>query len=102
MLNEDIGAERKDSMNAVYLSEADNVATVTEEVPAGASVSCSFGAAFFTVTARQAIPIYHKIAVRAIGEGESVLKYGEKIGVAQADIRPGDLVHTHNLASSKR
>jgi altronate dehydratase small subunit len=86
-------------MNAVLLSEADNVATVTEEIPAGAPVTCSFGDTAYTVAAAGPIPIYHKIAVRQIGKGDSVLKYGERIGVAQTDIGPGEHVHSHNLSS---
>lgn len=42
----------------------------------------------------------HKYAVRAIGRGEAVVKYGFPIGIATADIRPGEHVHTHNLASA--
>jgi altronate dehydratase small subunit len=86
-------------MNAVLLQEEDNVATVTEEIPAGASAACVFGDTQVTVTAGQNIPIYHKIAVKPIRKGERVIKYGEQIGIAQTDIRPGDHVHTHNLSS---
>lgn len=45
------------------------------------------------------IPTGHKFALRDIAKGEYVIKYGEIIGRATADIRAGEWVHTHNLAS---
>jgi altronate dehydratase len=45
----------------------------------------------------QAIGAGHKVAVSDIAEGAPILKYGEVIGVARGHIRPGDLVHVHNL-----
>lgn len=47
------------------------------------------------------IPYGHKIAVRAIRCGESIIKYGEEIGVATADIQKGEYVHVHNLDSMR-
>ncbi len=49
----------------------------------------------------QDIPFGHKVAVAAMAQGDWVIKYGEKIGVASIDIRPGEHVHTHNLESSR-
>ncbi|MFM1768149.1 MAG: hypothetical protein RJA22_678 [Verrucomicrobiota bacterium] len=48
--------------------------------------------------AERAIPAGHKIAVTALATGEPVRKYGQIIGFASGAIRPGDHVHTHNLA----
>ena len=42
----------------------------------------------------------HKYAARAIKQGEPVIKYGFPIGVAAADIAPGEHVHTHNLRTA--
>ncbi|MFO1459212.1 MAG: altronate dehydratase family protein [Verrucomicrobiota bacterium] len=39
----------------------------------------------------------HKVAVRPLRDGEPVRKYGQIIGFARGDIRPGDHVHLHNL-----
>ena len=39
----------------------------------------------------------HKYALRDIKAGERVIKYGNPIGHATADIKKGDHVHTHNL-----
>jgi len=46
------------------------------------------------------VPAGHKIALRDIPKGSAVMKYGYPIGVATADIRAGEFVHTHNLASA--
>lgn len=40
----------------------------------------------------------HKMAVAHIAKGDAVRKYGQVIGVASADILPGEHVHLHNLA----
>ncbi|MHA7965932.1 UxaA family hydrolase [Paenibacillus sp. CAU 1782] len=45
------------------------------------------------------VPQGHKVAARAIAKGEHVLKFGYSIGVAMADIGPGEWIHTHNLAT---
>jgi len=42
----------------------------------------------------------HKYAIRPIKKGENVIKYGNPIGHATADIAPGDHVHTHNVATN--
>jgi altronate hydrolase len=46
------------------------------------------------------IPPGHKIATRAIAQGDPVRRYDQIIGTATQDIAPGQHVHTHNLAFS--
>ena len=53
------------------------------------------------VTALDAIPIGHKVALQDIGNGETILKYGHSIGKAVADIGKGHHVHVHNLKTTK-
>ncbi|WP_420583725.1 UxaA family hydrolase [Ruegeria sp.] len=43
------------------------------------------------------IPRGHKIAVATIAAGENVIRYGQIIGQAKADIAPGEHVHVQNL-----
>ncbi|HMK34656.1 MAG TPA: altronate dehydratase family protein [Desulfomonilaceae bacterium] len=43
------------------------------------------------------IPAGHKAAVHPIAAGAAVIKYGQIIGFASADIEPGRHVHTHNV-----
>ena len=47
----------------------------------------------------ETIPAGHKFALRPIKCGEYVIKYGEIIGKATADIAEGEWVHTHNVKS---
>ena len=51
------------------------------------------------LTASGEIPSGHKVALRDIKKGEFVVKYGQVIGRATADIKVGEWVHTHNLKS---
>ncbi len=45
----------------------------------------------------EGIPAGHKRALVAIKKGEPIIKYGNTIGIATADIAEGEWVHTHNL-----
>ena len=47
----------------------------------------------------ETIPAGHKYALRPIACGDYVIKYGEIIGRATADIAEGEWVHTHNVKS---
>src|SRR5688572_2737652 len=48
------------------------------------------------------VPAGHKVAIRPIPAGATVVKYGYPIGVASVDIQPGEHVHSHNLVSTLR
>lgn len=52
------------------------------------------------ITLLSDIPMGHKIATRDIKKGENVIRYGNPIGHAIEDIRPGDYVHTHNVKTN--
>jgi altronate dehydratase small subunit len=47
------------------------------------------------------IPYGHKVAVTVITKGNLINKYGEEIGIATRDIKPGEHVHIHNLDSMR-
>jgi altronate dehydratase len=79
---------------AIHLHPADNVAVARVPVAAGTEIRAG-GA---RVAALDDIPAGHKIALRAIGAGEIVLRYGQAIGRAKAAIEAGRHVHTHNLS----
>jgi altronate hydrolase len=70
------------------LNPSDNVIVAVDTVDTGAAP------AGITATAR--IPRGHKMATAAIAKGQPVLKFGQIIGFATADIAPGEHVHTHN------
>jgi (2R)-sulfolactate sulfo-lyase subunit alpha len=54
-----------------------------------------------TVTALEEIPLGHKLALRDIENGDTVLKYGHDIGRAVAGIAKGRHVHVHNLKTKR-
>jgi len=81
--------------DTVRLNPDDNVVVAPSRIAKGDQLARE------GITALDPIPMGHKIATRAIHKGELVLKYGQVIGVATADIAPGAHVHTHNIAMSE-
>ncbi len=51
--------------------------------------------------AKSNIPIGHKLAIRAITSGDTIIKYGVDIGRAVADIGPGEHLHVHNVKTKR-
>ncbi len=47
------------------------------------------------------IPLGHKIALKDLAEGDTVLKYGHDIGKVVAAAKAGDHVHTHNMKTKR-
>ncbi|UWQ16440.1 UxaA family hydrolase [Jannaschia sp. M317] len=74
----------------VRLDPSDNVVTAIRALPAAHVIEN-------TVTTGL-VPSGHKIATAAIAPGAPILKYGQIIGYASAQIAPGDHVHTQNCA----
>ena len=85
----------KDS--AVLINKKDNTITALKNIIKGGRVR--FGNRMIEI--RDEISVGHKIAVKKIKKGEAIIKYGESIGTAYKDIIPGQLVHSHNLESSR-
>jgi len=54
-----------------------------------------------TLKAEQDIPIGHKIALKEIKNGDTIIKYGIDIGRAVADIKPGTHAHVHNIKTKR-
>ena len=74
----------------IRLHATDNVVTATGPMEVGAAVEDSVTTAL--------IPSGHKVATAPIPRGMPILKYGQIIGYASADIAPGDHVHVQNCA----
>lgn len=55
----------------------------------------------FRLTAKGAVPIGHKVALRDLAVGDTVIKYGADIGKVVAPIRKGEHVHIHNLKTKR-
>ncbi|HEX5579830.1 MAG TPA: SAF domain-containing protein, partial [Candidatus Limnocylindria bacterium] len=74
------------------LHEADNVAVIVND--GGVSAGTAFGDG---LRVRDSIPQSHKGALRAIAEGEAVLRYGQVIGAARRAIPAGSWVKESDL-----
>jgi (2R)-sulfolactate sulfo-lyase subunit alpha len=53
------------------------------------------------VKAMDDIPLCHKVALRDIQSGDTVIKYGQDIGRATTDIPKGHHTHVHNLKTKR-
>jgi (2R)-sulfolactate sulfo-lyase subunit alpha len=54
-----------------------------------------------SVTAKQDIPIGHKVALRDMAVGDTVFKYGIDIGKVVAPIKAGEHAHVHNIKTKR-
>lgn len=81
---------------AIVLSSEDNVATLVDSASRGDAVQLA-GDANGSVSLKADIAFGHKFALRPIGKGEPILKYGKVIGQATDAIVVGAHVHVHNV-----
>jgi (2R)-sulfolactate sulfo-lyase subunit alpha len=84
--------------------KADTVGVmVVENVQAGQDLSGWIMETDETISLKSldAVPLGHKIALKEIKTGDTVLKYGHDVGRAVADIGKGRHVHVHNLRTKR-
>jgi len=84
--------------NVILSHLKDNVATAKFPIRPGTLLTISKGK---KIIAKEEIPFGHKIALRRISKGGAVIKYGERIGRAIREIKPGELVHIHNVVGER-
>ena len=53
------------------------------------------------VKARQDIPIGHKVALRDMAVGDTVIKYGIDMGRVVAPVQAGEHAHVHNIKTKR-
>ncbi len=85
-------AVRAPARRFIRLDSRDNVIVAVVSLPTGTNIEAE------GVTVARAVPMGHKVATRHIPTGAAVLKFGQVIGYATADIPPGAHVHVHNCA----
>jgi (2R)-sulfolactate sulfo-lyase subunit alpha len=54
-----------------------------------------------SVTAKQDIPIGHKVALRKMAVGDTVVKYGIDMGKVVKPIAAGEHAHVHNIKTKR-
>jgi LDH2 family malate/lactate/ureidoglycolate dehydrogenase len=90
-------------VRAILLATNDDVAATLAAAEPATPVAVmlnSSGETIQEISIRQAIPFGHKVAIRDILRGVPIIRYGYPIGVATADIKQGDHVHSHNMRST--
>ena len=84
---------------AIIVDEKDNVASALANLTSGEHIELEVGPMTYKIKLISDIPFGHKFALKRIGKGEYVIKYGEVIGKATKDIQIGEHVHVHNVES---
>lgn len=77
----------------IRINKDDNVAVALKPIAKGTVVDV----AGTQITILEDIPQGHKFAIKPVKAGDAVIKYGFRIGFAQADVAVGGWIHTHNL-----
>jgi altronate dehydratase small subunit len=85
------------ALEAIMFNPADNTAVALTDLPKGTTVSVKADAEERQVTLIEPITYQHKFSVVPIKKGDRILKYGQVIGEATAEIRAGEHVHVHNM-----
>ncbi|MCL2425103.1 MAG: altronate dehydratase family protein [Oscillospiraceae bacterium] len=80
-------------MSLLQINPADSVVVALKDIKKGEQVRVDE----VTLTVNVDIALGHKVAITQISNGHNVIKCGHPIGVATANIEPGEHVHTHNL-----
>lgn len=85
--------DRRDNVGVVVVEDlaagTDMLAVITEDN------------SDFRIKAGEAVPIGHKVALKDLAVGDTVIKYGEDIGKIVAPVAKGGHVHTHNLKTKR-
>ncbi|MGG5964187.1 UxaA family hydrolase [Salmonella enterica] len=89
------------SCMALKLREQDNVATVLTDLKKGDVISVLCYGVVECITALDDIHFGFKVSTESINTGCGVIKYGEIIGRASADIKTGEMVHIHNVEGAR-
>lgn len=91
-------------IHCVLHEEKDSVAVVVVEgIQAGQDMTALIldDDRTITIKANAAIPIGHKVAVKNMAQGDTVIKYGTDIGKVVAPIAIGDHAHVHNIKTKR-
>ena len=85
----------------ILLHDKDNTITALADLSQGREIAIGADETTESVVVQQDIPYAHKFARVSIAKGVDVIKYGEVIGIATADIQPGEHVHVQNVEGKR-
>ena len=87
--------------SAIVVEKSDNVATALRELQKGEFILVEIENYKIEIILSESISGGFKFALQNINQGESIIKYGEVIGLATKDIARGQRVHIHNVEGQK-
>ncbi|BBN97923.1 UxaA family hydrolase [Sporolactobacillus terrae] len=82
--------------NATQLNPLDNVAVALRDLQKGEIIHVGKN----EIAIKESVKRGHKIALKQIGPGEEIIKYGSPIGHATELINEGFWIHTHNVQTN--
>ena len=77
----------------IKINPSDNVAVALQPLAKGTVIKLDNS----TLTLTEEIMQGHKFALKSLKPGDSIIKYGNPVGHATAEISAGSWIHTHNL-----
>ena len=92
------------AIEVILHDEKDNVGVVViEKIVPNQDCSCWIMENNKTINIQSLneIPLGHKIAMKDLNEGDTILKYGHDIGRVVKSIKKGEHVHVHNVKTKK-
>jgi altronate dehydratase small subunit len=84
-------------VSCIVMNHNDNVVTLLRSINKGEVLTFQIEDQTCTLIAKEDVAFGHKLALNRIKIGDTILKYGESIGVATTTIEEGEHVHVHNL-----
>ena len=81
----------------MIMKHDDNVAVCLCELNGSEEIDVYYNNTKIDLKIINPIPLGHKVALINIKKEMPIIKYGEIIGKATSDIRPGEHVHVHNV-----
>lgn len=96
-----VAKDQRQKERWLLLHPRDNTATSLADLERGELIRLGMAESPLELTLLEPIPFAHKFAITAIPPGGEVRKYGEVIGEATQEIRPGELVHVHNVVGRR-
>lgn len=85
-------------MGLIRIHPSDNVAVALTPLKAGQTLDLPWGG---TITLLDDISASHKVVIADLEKGESVVRYGQTIGLAAEKTACGSWLHSHNLSEPK-
>jgi len=88
---------KKERIKGLVLNSKDNVGVALVDLEQGTGLDLKINGQIVSVKLVEPIRYQHKFSVKHIGCGSKIIKFGEVIGEATKDIKPGQHVHMHNM-----